>query len=223
MLHGFLQQAWPAMQYWFAVTNSLNLVRSVLWWQTTKSAQAGQEVPSNYTPTFLQSSAIYPSIIDWVPHSALRDLLILNYESYDLDQVICDMTDAYVVEEEDRIGSTRRQYYNLMDLVQRSLCPASENVLSREEYLVRDLFQKTRTFTTIRDEQSGRNRIHRFKIDPAFFEKYPGLFDASAMARGVCNRPVSTPSIQKPAAFTVDSVKSYMNLALQAKGSLVSC
>lgn len=52
-----------------------------------------------YRPTRIQISIPHPVVIDWVPFAALRDLLILHHSSNPrLDEVICDIVDAYSCE-----------------------------------------------------------------------------------------------------------------------------
>lgn len=222
MLSAFLEHGWPSLKYWFDVTQSTGLATRVLWWQTSNSHEAATQVPPGNTPTLIQlSRPKYPCILDWVPHPGLRDLLILNHESYDVDQVICDMTNSFVVEiEENRsifdehLSVVGKGYsYNLMELVERTLVFGPMDSQSQQELAVMRLLGSVASSK----HPSVAHPIHRFKLDPRFFDKYPALYDANAESK---YRPKNPPLIQKsqlPLPFTTDTVKEYMNAALQAR------
>ena len=233
MLAAFLQHGWPSMKYWFDVTRSGILGARVLWWQTSSSHVAATQVPPGNTPTLIQlSQPKYPCILDWVPHPGLRDLLILNYQSYDVDQVICDMTNAFVVEiEEDRPISDPSHprldlpniciggySYNLMEIVERTLDYGPMENQSAQELTVMTLL---RSMGSSKDA-SMHHPIHHFKLDPRFFDKYPALYDANAESK---YRPKNPPLVQKsqlPLPFTTDSVREYMNAVLHAKRTMAA-
>lgn len=229
MLAAFLHQGWPSMRYWFDATQSRPLGARVLWWQTSSSQEAAIQVPPGNTPTLIQLSQLrYPCIIDWVPHLGLRDQLILNYRSYDVDQVICDMTNAFVVEVEE-CGSSRFQKqsdistpisyqgysYSLMDLVERTLISTPLDIKSSQEPTLTEMLQNT----TSLQNSLVQYPVHRFKLDPRFFEKYPALYDNSAESK---YRPKNPPGVQRsqlPLPFTTESEKEYMNAMIQAKST----
>ncbi|KAJ4375407.1 hypothetical protein N0V83_002494 [Neocucurbitaria cava] len=232
MLGAFLQHGWPSMKTWFDTTQSHLLGARVLWWQTSSSHEAATQVPPGNSPTIIQlSQPKYPSILDWVPHPGLRDLLILNYQSYDIDQVVCDMTNAFVVEIEESIPildtsdpavnlpSISAGYsYNLMELVERASAFGPMENPNPQELAVMSLLQSTESTKY----SSMQHPIHRFKLDPRFFDKYPALYDTNAESK---YRPRHPPFVQKsqlPLPFTTDSVKEYMNAVLHAKRSMVS-
>ena len=214
MAHAFVQQCWPIMSYWFAVTTSYALVRSVLWWQTTRSAEAFSAVPDINTPTLLQMSPSYPSIIDWIPHAGIRELIIPNYDSYDVDQVICDMTDAYVVEGEDPSDWSSGDSFNLMDMVQRSLHSGVELGRSGDKSsnpTLRITSLLTKAATNL-GREPGTNQIHRFKVDPSFFVKYPGLYDPNAVAKNTVPRTFGASRMQGPLPLSIQSIRHYVDL-----------
>ncbi|KAF1816929.1 hypothetical protein P152DRAFT_453537 [Eremomyces bilateralis CBS 781.70] len=231
MWSAFLEHGWPSLKYWFDVTQSTPLATRVLWWQTSNSHEAATQIPPGNTPTLVQlSRPKYPCILDWVPHPGLRDLLILNYEFYDVDQVICDMTNAFVVEIEDHrtifdeshpglsLPIGKGYGYNLMELVERTLVFGPMDSQSQQELTVMRLLQSMASSKNA----SIEHPIHRFKLDPRFFDQYPALYDANAESK---YRPKNLPFVQKsqlPLPFTTETVKEYMNVALHAKSTLVA-
>jgi hypothetical protein len=231
MLSAFLEYAWPSLKYWFDVTQSRPLAHRVLWWQTSNSHEAATQVPPGNAPTLVQlSRPKYPCILDWVPHPGLRDLLILNYNSYDVDQVVCDMTNSFVVEIEDNrpifdeshpafaLPTIGKGYsFSLMELVERTLVFGPMDSQSQQELTVMRLLRSMESSKYA----SLEHPIHRFKLDPRFFDKYPALYDANAESK---YRPKNAPFIHKsqlPLPFTTETVREYMDAALQAKSTLV--
>ncbi|CAO2654536.1 Nn.00g112690.m01.CDS01 [Neocucurbitaria sp. VM-36] len=232
MFAAFIQHGWPSMKYWFDATQSGLLGARVLWWQTSSSHEAATQIPPGNAPTLIQlSQPKYPCILDWVPHPGLRDLLILNYRSYDVDQVICDMTNAFVVEVEEskpvidqahpalHLPSVSTGYsYNLMELVEQSLDFGPMENQNPQELTVMRLLQSTKSSEC----SSVRHPIHRFKLDPRFFDKYPALYDADAESKYRPKNPPFVSRSQLPLPFTRDSVKEYMNAILHAKRTMVA-
>lgn len=230
MMSAFLEYAWPSMKYWFSTTQSFPLGCKVLWWQTSNSNEAAAQVPVANAPTLIQlSQPNYPCILDWVPHPGLRDLLILNYQSYDVDQVICDLANAFVVEIESSKTSidesdpalapnTRGNgcSYNLMELVEQTLVFGQKGGQSQQELLAMGLLLSTASS----QHTSTDHPIHRFKLDPRFFDKYPALYDANAESHFRPRNQSLLLKAQVPLPFTTDSAKHYMNAALQVKSAL---
>lgn len=232
MICAFLDHGWPSMKYWFNLTQSTPLAARVLWWQTSSSHEAASQVPAGNTPTFLQLSRLkYPSILDWVPHPGLRDRLILDYESYDVDQVMCDMVNAFVVEIEDNTPILHESHsgvalpivgrgysYNLMELVEQTLMVGPMERRNQRDLMAMRLLRNVGTAK----QPSIEHRIHHFKLDPRFFDKYPALYDANAESK---YRPSNAPFLQisqLPLPFTTNTVKEYMNAALRAKHILAA-
>lgn len=76
---------------------------------------------ANYRPSAVQLLEDYPSVIDWCPFPILRDKLILLHSANPyLDQIICDIATAYVVEvDADKfvLGQLGRAYIRVWDLI----------------------------------------------------------------------------------------------------------
>ena len=227
LMHAFLAHGWPSMVYWFYATRSIPLGCRVLWWETSHTKEAATQVPTGNIPTLIQlSRPPYPCILDWVPHPGLRDLLILNYESYDVDQVVCDMTNAFVVEVEEAGPFANESHlgvplinapstgssFNLMELVQRTLVSGPIQRGNLQELMAFRLLQSTASF----DYASVEHPIHRFKLDPSFFDKYPALHDANAVSKYRARHFAFTQKCQLPLPYNTDTAKKYMDTAMPA-------
>jgi hypothetical protein len=214
MLQEYLEQCWPVMIPWFRVTHTSHIMCSVLWWQITNAEAAARQLLKIYTPTAVQLSVPHPSILDWVPHSTLRDHFILNQDSIDLDEVICDLAAAYVVEfEPDHEPSAPKTTLNLMDAVLNSLRSGIPLLSSTaDEGSEQSMHSARRASGTHRALPAAAN-IHEFKIDSSFFAKYPALYDPSAVANGIADAPVVMGTVQPPLQLTHHSVQAYMRTA----------
>lgn len=228
MLREFLEQCWPAMGPWFAITNAYEIVKSICWWRLTRTNQALDAIQNSYRPTAIQQTLQYPSIIDWIPYPEIRDRLILNFEAYDIDQIICDMAEAYVVE---RIGPPGHapQPCNLLDLVQCSLqaslnphsChPAGPVTISRDAWSKRHVVD--RAIAIFSSQLPRPFRIPGFKIHTSFFGRYPTLYDPSAVAEHTVTIPASTVRLQRALPLSQGAAENYLQVLVRgsyAKGT----
>ncbi|KAL2421665.1 hypothetical protein ABEF95_008421 [Exophiala dermatitidis] len=99
LLSSFVKVSWSTMTAWHTYTKALTPLSDVMLWRLTKSRKAYLNIPPSYRPTKLQISTRYPSIIDWVPWPSLRDRLItLHSANPHLDELICEIGNAYVVQ-----------------------------------------------------------------------------------------------------------------------------
>lgn len=213
MLHCFIRQCWPVMDHWFQVTNSCAFMKSVMWWQTTKSPQSFLDMPGGYSPTPSQLLLSYPCIVDWIPHPTIRNVMAVNYESYPVDEVICDITDAYVVENEDGFQDPQLEPLSVMEMVQRYNSPGDDTRLVHPyaDITASQLHPQAQFLQT-----------HRFKIDPSFFIKYPGLYDATAIAKTSCSSIRIHERVEinhQPLPFSVASANAYLDVISQAKAN----
>ena len=216
LLHCFIQQCWPVMDHWFQITDSCAVMKTVMWWQTTKSPQSFIDMLDGYSPTPVQLVLSYPCIIDWIPHPTIRNVMVTNYEMYDVDQVICDMTDAYVVENQHSVENTKPESCNVMEMVQR-YPPSAEDARITQLYANLD----TSRFHP-RSQFLQTHHIQGFKIDPSFFVKYPGLYDATAIAKTSCSSIRIHERVEvkhRPLPFTAASASKYLDMVTQAKAN----
>ncbi|KFY83600.1 hypothetical protein V498_07941 [Pseudogymnoascus sp. VKM F-4517 (FW-2822)] len=174
MLHEYLKQCWPLMAPWFHLIKAADVIRSVLWWQVTNSADAANQLSNVHAPTFIQLSTPHPSIIDWIPHATIRNMLILNQDAFDLDTVVTDLAAAYVYETEsneysDGVGETR----NLMDAVHNSLrcgmplLGGAGLQTGSGQHVVATCGGESPP--TTRKRPTAAAVVHQFKVDSSFF------------------------------------------------------
>lgn len=209
---------------WFAITDSYETVKNICWWRLTKTNQALEAIQKSYRPTAIQQTLQYPSIIDWIPYPEIRDRLILNSEAYDIDQIICDMAEAYVVE---RLGTPglATQPCNLLDLVQFSLQasmnPSTCHSIPVVSSISRDAWSKRavvdRAITIFSSQLPRPFRVPGFKIHPSFFARYPSLYDPSAVADDAANIPASTIRLQRAFPLNQRVANSYIKVLLHGK------
>jgi hypothetical protein len=215
LLHCFTQQSWPTIDHWFQITNSCIAIKAVMWWQTAKTPQSFVDMPAEHRPTPSQLVLSYPSIIDWIPHPTIRNVMVTNYESYDVDQVICDMTDSYVVEDEHGFQN-QGEPLNVMEMVQRYHSPAEDT------RIIHPWANSTTSHLHPQSQFLQTHGIYRFKIDPSFFVKYPGLYDATAIAMRSCSSIRIHDRVEanhRPLPFTVASANAYLDMITQAKAN----
>jgi hypothetical protein len=218
MLNEYLKQCWPRMIPWFHLIKAADVIRSVLWWQVTNSADAASQLSNVHTPTFIQLSIPHPSMLDWIPHATMRDILILNQDSFDIDTVVADLAAAYVYETESDeypggVGETR----NLMDAVHDSLRSgmpllgnAGTESGSGQNSVAAGGGASLRT-TLKRPTAAGV--VHQFKIDSSFFTKYPELYDPTAVGRRTASPPVAFGNVPTALQFTNSAAQAYMRTA----------
>lgn len=224
MLREFLEQCWPAMGPWFAITDAYELVKNICWWRLTRTSQAINAIQTSYTPTAIQQTLQYPSIIDWIPYPRIRDRLILNLEAYDIDQVICDMAEAYVVERITPSGHAT-QSCNLLDLVQWSLHASmdpfncypltSSSNISRNAWCKKAVVD--RAIANFSSQLPAPFRIPGFKIHPSFFGRYPSLYDPSAVVENAANIAPSVLRLQRAIPLSQKVADSYIKVLVQGK------
>jgi hypothetical protein len=163
-----------------------------------------------YQPTLLQMmTPSYPKVIDWIPHAALRDRLIGSYLAYDLDTMICHLTEAYV--REPGVGESSANSFNVMDFVLNSL----DSTAAHGGILY--AYPSTASTTCSHSTPPNDSQMHRFKIDPSFVVRYPRLYHPSAVAKQPIARPVGVPKLAPPSPLTPATMQVYLNLLLQNK------
>ncbi|OCT45293.1 hypothetical protein CLCR_05926 [Cladophialophora carrionii] len=227
LLHALFHVAWPFMGYWVSWTNSCGLITPILWWQATRTDAARMAIAPIYRPTLMQMmTPDYPKVIDWVPHAALRDSLIGTYMTYDLDTMVCHLTEAYVREPGLDGESSTTAGFNVMDFVLNSLHSGhgasgsgSSSTISQPGFLFAypTTAAASTTTTCSHSTPPTDSQMHRFKIDPSFVAKYPRLYHPSAVAKQTIARPAGVPKLAPPSPLTPAAMQMYLNLLLQNK------
>lgn len=99
MVNLWLDSAWPEMCTWWAYIQASAVVARLTRWKIDPNMTTYSALAECHKPTVLQLSVPHPANIDWIWIPSLRDRLIELYAScWILDQITCDITEAYVVE-----------------------------------------------------------------------------------------------------------------------------
>lgn len=99
MISMFVSTSWNRMSAFYDYTRALDEIYKLTTWRVNPTKTNYSKLAPNYRPTQLQVSLTHPSIIDWAPFPSIRDKLILYHAGNPrLDEIICDLGLAYVVE-----------------------------------------------------------------------------------------------------------------------------
>lgn len=188
---------------------------------------------ANYRPSALQLLEDYPSVIDWCPFPTIRDKLILLHSANPyIDQIICDIATAYVVEvDADKfiLGHAGRAYIRAWDLVCAFEAEDVEYDAGQDVGLgetdshlpftfpapnLECLFQPPyarRAFKMLGLDDG----VPRFKVDPSLFIQYPELYDSGAdiMATGTALKPSVQTKLPCPTWPRHETMQIYRNVA----------
>lgn len=99
MVNMFVDTCWPGMRVWWAYIQSSAVVEKLLRWRLDPCFDTYDALPVTHRPTALQLCRAHPAIIDWAFFPSIRDRMIEVYShSPLLDEVVCELVKAYVVE-----------------------------------------------------------------------------------------------------------------------------
>ncbi|RSM12143.1 hypothetical protein CEP52_002673 [Fusarium oligoseptatum] len=228
MLSLFHSLSRPAALAWYTATKFQDNVADLLLWQMDRSRVIYSRLHASYRPSALQLLEDYPSVIDWCPFPTIRDKLILLHSANPcLDQIICDIATAYVVEVDAGrllLGHSGQGYIRVWDLVcaleadddNTNPCDSIDPQLPffLPAPSIEDLFeaQCAREAFKVLGLDDG---VPRFKIDPSFFIQYPELYDPGAdiIAAGAPIAPKVQTTIPLPTLPRQETVGIYQNVA----------
>ncbi|RSL50864.1 hypothetical protein CEP54_011705 [Fusarium duplospermum] len=219
----------PAALAWYTATKFQDNVADLLLWQMDRSRIVYSRLHACYRPSALQLLEDYPSVIDWCPFPTIRDKLILLHSANPcLDQIICDIATAYVVQVDPGrlvLGHSGQGYIRVWDLVcaletdgvdDSNPCDLTDPQLP--------FFLPAPSVECLFEAQCAREAfkvlglddgVPRFKIDPSFFIQYPELYDPGAdiIAAGVPIAPKTQTTIPLPTLSRQETVGIYQNVA----------
>lgn len=99
MVNMFVHTCWPGMRVWWAYIQSSAVVEKLMRWRLDACLDTYKALPMTHRPTALQLSTAHPAIIDWAFFPSIRDRMIEMYShSWMLDEIVCELVKAYVVE-----------------------------------------------------------------------------------------------------------------------------
>ncbi|RHZ65521.1 uncharacterized protein CDV56_108779 [Aspergillus thermomutatus] len=127
----------PLALSWYTPTKFYYHITNLTTWQLNPTREMYMRLPARYRPSALQLSEAYPPIIDWCPFPSIRDkLILLHSANSNIDQIICDIAMAYVVEADIstivHLEGPTTGYIRVWDLIQAMGKPGHEQICSSQ-------------------------------------------------------------------------------------------
>ncbi|KAJ4318223.1 hypothetical protein N0V84_006979 [Fusarium piperis] len=224
----------PDVMAWYAKTRFYHIIELTAW-QLFPSIATYNKLHPRYQPTQVQLENQHPLVIDWIPFPALRDQLVRHHSANpDIDQIFCDAVTGYVVETPMASlvqgAPLATAYIRVTDLITAMDADKSGNdgaiatlpapnvaMLFSSPAYARAAFRKLNM-----DKGAGY-----YKIDPAFFQKYPELRPGSddLVAMGIPLKPKQQNILTYPKPLdptTVQTYRSFIDFSIDAANTISS-
>ncbi|KAI8241314.1 hypothetical protein K4K53_003925 [Colletotrichum sp. SAR 10_77] len=228
----------PDVMAWYAKTRFFHIIELTAW-QLYPSAATFDKLHQRYRPTEAQIKHPHPRVIDWIPFPSIRDRLIqLHAANPHIDQIFCDAVTGYVVEttmsDLVRGAPDVTVYIRVTDLITAmSTTTADEDADATAAAVTLPAPDVTALFSSPAYARAAFKQLNMdkgasyYKIDPAFYAKYPELFDHAndLTATGVPLRPKSQKVLTYPRpldASTVETYRSFIDFSLDASQTISS-
>ncbi|KAJ0370017.1 hypothetical protein COL26b_010221 [Colletotrichum chrysophilum] len=228
----------PDVMAWYAKTRFFHIIELTAW-QLYPSAATFDKLHQRYRPTEAQMKHPHPRVIDWIPFPSIRDRLIqLHAANPHIDQIFCDAVTGYVVEttmsDLVRGAPDVTVYIRVTDLITAmSTTTTDEDADTTTTAVTLPAPDVTALFSSPAYARAAFKQLNMdkgasyYKIDPAFYAKYPELFDHAndLTASGVPLRPRSQKVLTYPRpldASTVETYRSFIDFSLDASQTISS-
>ncbi|KAH9238359.1 hypothetical protein K456DRAFT_1746474 [Colletotrichum gloeosporioides 23] len=228
----------PDVMAWYAKTRFFHIIELTAW-QLYPSAATFDKLHQRYRPTEAQMKHPHPRVIDWIPFPSIRDRLIqLHAANPHIDQIFCDAVTGYVVEttmsDLVRGAPDVTVYIRVTDLITAmSTTATDEDADTTTTAVTLPAPDVTALFSSPAYARAAFKQLNMdkgasyYKIDPAFYAKYPELFDHAndLTATGVPLRPRSQKVLTYPRpldASTVETYRSFIDFSLDASQTISS-
>ncbi|EXF77898.1 hypothetical protein CFIO01_04152 [Colletotrichum fioriniae PJ7] len=225
----------PDVMAWYAKTRFFHIIELTAW-QLYPSRATFQKLHQRYRPTDMQMKHPHPRVIDWIPFPSIRDRLIeLHAANPLIDQIFCDAVSGYVVEAVmSELISDAPQitvYVRVTDLIAAmSLSSGAGNNDTPASLPAPDI---TTLFSSPSHARAAFKQLNMdkgasyYKIDPAFYAKYPELYDQSndLTANGVPLKPRSQKVLTYPKPLDdsmVETYRSFIDFSMDATSTISS-
>lgn len=207
------------MKMWYTITDSYTTIRWVLWWQISQTSEALDDIPETNTPTPVQRALPHPRIIDWIPFASIRNKLIIS-DGYEIDQVFCDLTQAFVLQKEDSTQQPPEThgavpYKSVIGLLRAALHSAGPSESRGGSIFDEGPLKRTKAASSAYCQQLISFGRWVVKLDPSFFAKYPALYDPAIVSSGPCWDVIGESQIQRPKPLSTEAINTYANLLLK--------
>ncbi|KAF5007185.1 hypothetical protein FDECE_6495 [Fusarium decemcellulare] len=222
----------PDVMAWYAKTRFYHIIELTAWQLYPSSATFGKLHP-RYRPTDAQMKNPHPRVIDWIPFPSIRDRLIqLHAANPQIDQIFCDAVTGYVVEtlmSDLILGAPQiTVYIRVTDLITAMSAAAPDSESAIVTLPAPDI---TTLFSSPAYARAAFNKLNMdkgagyYKIDPAFFEKYPELYDQSdnLTATGIPLKPKFQKILTYPRPLdssTVETYRSFIDFSVDAANTI---
>ncbi|EXK29779.1 hypothetical protein FOXG_11708 [Fusarium oxysporum f. sp. lycopersici 4287] len=222
----------PDVMAWYAKTRFYHIIELTAW-QLYPSSATFNKLHSRYRPTTAQLENPHPGIIDWIPFPTIRDRLIqLHSANPHIDQIFCDAVTGYVVEalmSDLVLGAPQiTVYVRVTDLINTMSSGTSESENTIAMLPAPDI---STLFSSPAYARAAFNKLNMdkgagyYKIDPAFFEKYPELWDQASdlTATGMPLKPKYQKILTYPKPLdssTVETYRSFIDFSLDAANTI---
>ncbi|KAH7127413.1 pyridoxal phosphate-dependent transferase [Dactylonectria macrodidyma] len=217
----------PDVMAWYAKTRFFHIIELTAW-QLYPSMGTFEKLHERYRPTDAQLKNPHPLVIDWIPFPSIRDRLIqLHAANPRIDQIFCDAVTGYVVEALmcDLIqgAPAAKVYVRVTDLItaMSSPSPSTSSPVKLPAPDVSSLFTSPAYAAAAFKFLNMDRGASYYKIDPAFFGKYPELYDSVGhmTAGGIPLKPDMQVCLTYPKplnASTVETYRSFIHFSLDA-------
>ncbi|KAF7557131.1 hypothetical protein G7Z17_g880 [Cylindrodendrum hubeiense] len=225
----------PDVMAWYAKTRFFHIIELTAW-QLYPSIGTFEKLHERYRPTEVQMKNQYPLVIDWIPFPSIRDRLIqLHAANPQIDQIFCDAVTGYVVEAlmcDLILGApTAKVYIRVTDLItaMSSTSPSADRQPGNGVKLpapdVTSLFRSPEYAAAAFKYLNMDRGASYYKIDPAFFGKYPELYDPTnhMTASGIPLKPDMQTCLTYPKPLntsTVETYRSFIHFSIDAANSI---
>ncbi|KAM0212027.1 hypothetical protein ACHAQD_010017 [Fusarium lateritium] len=222
----------PDVMAWYAKTRFYHIIELTAW-QLYPSSATFNKLHPRYRPTKAQMENDHPGIIDWIPFPSIRDRLIqLHSANPHIDQIFCDAVTGYVVEalmSDLILGAPQiTVYVRVTDLINTMASGTSEGESTAAVLPAPDI---TTLFSSPAFARAAFGKLNMdkgagyYKIDPAFFEKYPELWDQASdlTATGMPLKPKYQKILTYPKPLdpsTVDTYRSFIDFSVDAANTI---
>ncbi|KAF5529823.1 hypothetical protein FNAPI_13750 [Fusarium napiforme] len=222
----------PDVMAWYAKTRFYHIIELTAW-QLYPSSATFNKLHPRYRPTAAQLENPHPGIIDWIPFATIRDRLIqLHSANPHIDQIFCDAVTGYVVEalmSDLVLGAPQiTVYVRVTDLINTMSSTTSETENTIAMLPAPDI---STLFSSPAYARAAFNKLNMdkgagyYKIDPAFFEKYPELWDQASdvTATGMPLKPKYQKILTYPKPLdpsTVETYRSFIDFSLDAANTI---
>ncbi|KAF5654628.1 hypothetical protein F25303_1278 [Fusarium sp. NRRL 25303] len=222
----------PDVMAWYAKTRFYHIIELTAW-QLYPSSATFNKLHPRYRPTTAQLENPHPGIIDWIPFPTIRDRLIqLHSANPHIDQIFCDAVTGYVVEalmSDLVLGAPQiTVYVRVTDLINTMSSATSESENTIAMLPAPDI---STLFSSPAYARAAFNKLNMdkgagyYKIDPAFFEKYPELWDQASdvTATGMPLKPKYQKILTYPKPLdssTVETYRSFIDFSLDAANTI---